>query len=74
MPSEASQALEMGAEAVLINSAIALAENPALMAKAMKNAVITGRQSFLAGRMKKTNFAIASSPKVGIIGDNNNQK
>ena len=65
--SDATIAMEMGCDGVLINSAIAQAKNPILMAEAFKNAVISGRQSFLSGRMKKNYFAIASSPKKGII-------
>ncbi len=65
--SEASIAMEMGCDGVLINSAIANAKNPLLMAKAFKNAVISGRQSYLAVRMKKKYFASASSPKTGLI-------
>ena len=65
--SDATIAMEMGCDGVLINSAIAQAKNPILMAEAFKNAVISGRQSFLSGRMKKNYFAIASSPIKGII-------
>ena len=65
--SDATIAMEMGCDGVLINSAIAQANNPILMAEAFKNAVISGRQSFLSGRMKKNYFAIASSPSKGII-------
>ncbi len=65
--SDATIAMELGCDGVLINSAIAQAKNPILMAEAFKNAVISGRQSFLAGRMKKNNFATASSPEEGII-------
>jgi len=65
--SDASIAMELGCDGVLINSAIANAKNPVLMAKAFKNAVISGRDSFLAGRMKKNYFAIPSSPKKGLI-------
>ncbi len=65
--SDASIAMEMGCDGVLVNSAIAQAKNPILMAEAFKNAVISGRQSFLSGRMKKNYFAIASSPGKGII-------
>lgn len=60
--SDACIAMEMGCDAVLINSAIALASDPILMAGAMKNAVISGRTAYLAGRMKKSNLANASSP------------
>ena len=65
--SDATIAMELGCDGVLINSAIALAKNPILMASAFKNAVISGRQSYLSGRMKKNYFAIASSPSKGII-------
>ena len=59
--------MEMGCDGVLINSAIANAQKPVLMAKAFKNAVISGRDSFLAGRMKKKNYASPSSPVDGLI-------
>ncbi len=65
--SDATIAMELGCDGVLINSAIAQAKNPILMANSFKNAVISGRQSFLAGRMKKTLMASASSPKKGLI-------
>ena len=65
--SEASIAMELGCDGVLINSAIALAKKPILMAKAFKDAVISGRNSYLAGRMKKNLFASPSSPNSGII-------
>ena len=65
--SDATIAMEMGCDAVLVNSAIANAKNPILMAKAFKEAVISGRNSFLAGRMKKNFFAKPSSPIKGII-------
>ena len=55
--------MEMGCDGVLINSAIANSKNPILMAKAFKDAVISGRNAFLAGRMKKKFFADPSSPK-----------
>jgi len=66
MPSEASQAMEIGADGVLINSAIAQAENPPLMAQAINYGVKAGRQAFLAGRIKKQDFAVASSPEKNI--------
>ena len=66
VPSEASQAMELGADGVLINSAIAQAENPPLMAQAINHGVKAGRQAFLAGRIKKQDFAIASSPEKNI--------
>ena len=65
--SDATVAMELGCDAVLINSAIANAKNPVKMANAFKHAVIAGRNSFLAGRMKKNFFAVASSPKKGLI-------
>ena len=65
--SDASIAMELGCDGVLINSAIAKAKKPLLMAESFKNAVISGRQSFLAGRMKKNLDAIASSPIEGLI-------
>ena len=65
--SDATIAMEMGCDGVLINSAIANAKYPVTMAKAFKNAVISGRDSFLAGRMKKNFFAIPSSPTEGLI-------
>ena len=65
--SDATIAMELGCDGVLINSAIAMAKNPILMAEAFKNAVISGRQSFLSGRMKKNNFANPSSPNEGIV-------
>ena len=66
VPSEASQAMELGADGVLINSAIAQAKNPPLMAKAIKYGVKAGRAAFLAGRIKKQEFAIASSPEKNL--------
>ncbi len=66
VPSEASQAMEIGADGVLINSAIALAENPVKMAKAMNLGVSAGRQSFLAGRIQKALIANPSSPEDSI--------
>ena len=65
--SDASIAMEMGCDGVLINSAIAKSKKPILMAKAFKDAVISGRNSFLAGRMKKNYFAKASSTFEGLI-------
>ena len=59
--------MELGCDGVLINSAIANAKKPILMAKAFKDAVISGRNSFLAGRMSKNYFASASSPTKGLI-------
>ena len=65
--SDATIAMELGCDGVLINTAIAEAKNPLLMAEAMKFAVIAGRKSYLAGRMKKREFATASSPKKNLI-------
>ena len=65
--SDATIAMELGCDGVLINSAIANAKKPILMAKAFKDAVIAGRNSYLAGRMKKNFFASASSPTKGLI-------
>ena len=65
--SDATIAMELGCDGVLINSAIAEAKNPILMAEAMKFAVMAGRKSYLAGRMKKRKFGNPSSPKKNII-------
>ena len=65
--SDAAIAMELGCDGVLVNSAIALAKKPLTMALAFKNAVIAGRQSYLAGRIKKSLMGTASSPKSGII-------
>ena len=65
--SDATIAMELGCDGVLINSAIAKSSNPIEMAKAMKFAVIAGRKSYLSGRMKKFFFGRASSPEKGII-------
>lgn len=65
--SDAAIAMEIGADGVLTNTAIAQAKNPILMAQAMRNAVIAGRESFLAGRILKKPFATASSPTEGLI-------
>ena len=65
--SDATIAMELGCDGVLINSAIANAKKPVLMAAAFKDAVISGRNSFLAGRMKKNYFASPSSPVKGLI-------
>jgi len=66
VPSEACQAMEMGADGVLINSAIALADDPVRMAQAMALGVNAGRMSFFAGRIEKALYANASSPEVNI--------
>nr|WGH12759.1 thiG protein [Echinothamnion sp.] len=65
--SEANQAMEIGAAAVLINTAVAQSRYPKLMANAMRLGVISGRKCYLAGRMEKRITAQASSPSNGII-------
>ena len=65
--SDASIAMEIGCDGVLINTAIAKAKNPFQMAEAMKFAVIAGRKSYLSGRIKKNIYGSSSSPKKGII-------
>ena len=65
--SDATIAMELGCDGVLVNTAIAKAKKPFEMAQAFKNAVIAGRQSFLAGRINKYLYGSASSPKTGII-------
>jgi len=65
-PSEASQALEMGADAVLVNTAIAKAKDPALMGEAFRLGVEAGRKAYLAGRIEKKAYASASSPLQGV--------
>ncbi len=67
-PSDAVIAMELGCAGVLLNTAIAEAKNPVLMAEAMKLAVEAGRKSFLAGRMPKRGVASASSPAEGRVG------
>ena len=65
--SDASIAMEIGCDGVLINTAIAKAKNPFVMADAMKHAVLAGRKSYLSGRIKKNVFGSASSPIKGLI-------
>jgi|TARA_B110000881_G_C18425747_1_gene438320 thiazole synthase len=65
--SDATIAMELGCDAVLVNSAIAKAKKPLIMAASFKNAVIAGRQSYLAGRMSKNFFGSASTSNKGII-------
>ena len=65
--SDATIAMELGCDGVLVNSAIALAKNPILMAEAIKYAVISGRKSYLAGRMNKQLFGVPSSPIDNLI-------
>ena len=66
--SDAALAMELGADGVLMNTAIAGAQFPVQMAEAMKHAVIAGRQAFLAGRIPKKMYATASSPVEGMVG------
>ena len=65
--SDATIAMELGCDAVLMNTAIAGAKDPILMASAMKHAVIAGRQAYLAGRMPRRMYASPSSPLSGLI-------
>jgi thiazole synthase len=65
--SDATIAMELGCDGVLVNTAIANAKNPFQMAVAMKNAVLAGRDSYLSGRMGKSDFANPSSPMKGIV-------
>lgn len=67
VPSEAAQSLEMGADAVLINSAIAMAGDPPAMAEAMGLAVTAGRNAYLSVRLPKLGQASASSPTTGLV-------
>lgn len=65
--SDAAIAMELGADAVLMNTAIAEAQNPERMAQAMKLAIEAGRLAYLAGRMNKRLYASASSPLTGVV-------
>ena len=64
--SDAALAMEMGCDGVLLNSAVAHAQKPVLMASAMKKAIEAGREAFLAGRMPRKAYASASSPLDGL--------
>jgi thiazole synthase len=64
--SDAAIAMELGCDGVLMNTAIAEAKNPVLMASAMRKAIEAGREAFLAGRMPRRRFASASSPTEGL--------
>ncbi len=66
--SDAAVAMELGCHGVLMNTAIAGAKDPIMMAEAMRDAVIAGRKAYLAGRIPKQLYANASSPKIGLIG------
>jgi thiazole synthase len=59
--------MELGCDAILMNTAIAEAKDPIRMARAMKHAVIAGREAYLAGRMPKRMYADPSSPLAGLI-------
>src|SRR6267143_5212714 len=65
--SDAAIAMELGADAVLMNTGIANAQDPVRMAVAMKHAVIAGREAYLSGRMSKKLYATASSPLEGVV-------
>ena len=65
--SDATEAMELGCDGVLMNTAIAEARDPVRMARAMKHAVIAGREAYLAGRMAKKRYADPSSPLAGLI-------
>lgn len=66
-PSDAALAMELGASACLINTAVALAKDPAMMAEAMRLGVEAGRKAFLGGRIPKKAYASASSPLEGVV-------
>ena len=66
--SDAAVAMELGADAVLMNTAIAGASDPVAMARAMRLAVEAGRLAFLAGRIPRRMYATASSPVDGLVG------
>jgi thiazole synthase len=66
--SDAAIAMELGADGVLMNTAIAEAKDPVLMASAMRHAVLAGREAYLAGRMARRKYASASSPLQGVVG------
>jgi thiazole synthase len=65
--SDATLAMELGVDAVLMNTGIAAAQNPVLMAEAMKHGVLAGRAAYLAGRMARRLYATASSPLEGVV-------
>lgn len=66
-PADAAQAMELGADGVLMNMAVAGAKDPVLMAEAMRLAIEAGRKGYLAGRILKKRYATASSPMEGLI-------
>jgi len=65
--SDAAEAMELGADAILMNTAIAEAQDAVLMAEAMRDATAAGRKAYLAGRMPKRLYAAASSPLAGVV-------
>src|SRR3989441_7434498 len=65
--SDAAEVMELGADAILMNTAIAEAQDAVLMAEAMREATVAGRKAYLAGRMPKRLYAAASSPLVGVV-------
>lgn len=65
--SDAAIAMEMGCDGILMNTAIAKAQNPVLMARAMRLAIESGRAAFLAGRMERKKYGVASSPLMGRV-------
>ena len=67
VPSDAASVMEMGADAVLVNTALAEARDPVAMAGAFRKAVEAGREAFLAGRMPVRAHASASSPLAGVV-------
>jgi thiazole synthase len=66
--SDVSIAMELGADGVLLNTGIAGAQDPVLMAQAMRHAIEAGRKAYLAGRIPRKLYATASSPVEGVIG------
>ena len=68
VPSDAVRVMEAGAAACLINTAVSRSDNPVVMARAMRQAVIAGRLGYRAGRMPRSEFAIPSSPATGLVG------
>src|SRR5258706_991639 len=66
--SDAAEAMELGADGILMNTAIAEAQDAVLMAEAMRDATVAGRKAYLAGRMPKRLYAAASSPLAGVVG------
>jgi len=66
--SDVTQAMELGVEGILLNSGVALAGDPVRMARAMRHAILAGREAYLAGRIPRKLYAMASSPLEGMIG------